>query len=1595
MASFNLEAFVALPSLEVFERCRKDDLRAIAAHYGIQVAKQAVKKELRDKILAALRVLRVLEGPSPADSSSPKVCEGVEGAVTPTASVSKEQVRPDADVQATLPRFDPSFSSLSAGSHDEARARVRITRLQLEAEEKAQARQAELELKLAIRKLELEVDREVRLREVELQAMKVASVSPVQLDIAPTPSSPQATFPAESSVASAPAPIATPFSPPAFDVSKHISLVPPFRETEVDTYFGVFERIATALNWPKGVWSLLLQCRLVGKAQEVCSSLPLEDSLQYDSVKAAILRAYELVPEAYRQKFRMHKKSSSQTFVEFAREKEILFDKWCSACKATDFASLRKLILLEEFKNCLPEQVVTYLNEHKVSSLSEGAVLADEYILTHKISFKPVKVYPPVVPYRRAKPNPSGRVSDECFYCHKPGHVIANCQKLKGKQEKSHHNTSQNHSVALVDTNVSGSLTASLNATDPSYQPFITQGTVSLQGDEQIQYPVSILRDTGATQSFILADVLPLSDQTFCGSYVLCRGIAMQYVKVPLHCVRLTSGLATGVFTVGVCPSLPVEGVTFIMGNDIAGGKVLPVLEVVDSPIQSVLPDVTKSNSSIFPACVVTRAKARLLEDDVDLSDSFLASDLSTCPYVVTPQIVGKKDSVQSSSVDKVVSNLAVSRDQLIESQNSDPSLRKCFSGLSSADNMEGKQVAYFKDKDVLMRKWSPHTTTEAANVYQIVVPDVFRQHVLRLAHDHPWSGHLGITKTYARILKHFFWPGLRKDVVEFCRSCHVCQTTGKPNQVIPPAPLCPIPAIGEPFERVLVDCVGPLPKTKSGNQYLLTIMCAATRFPEAIPLRKITTPVVVRALIKYFTTFGLPKVVQSDQGTNFLSKLFAQVMATLNITHQVSSPYHPESQGALERFHQSLKSMLRKYCLDTGKEWDEGVPLVLFAVREAVQESLGFSPAQLVFAHSVRGPLKVLKERFLNDTAKPQNILDYVSTFRERLHKACALAHETLSVSQERMKHFYDKRAVSREFQPGDRVMVLLPVSGSSLSAKFSGPYVVDEKLSDTDYVICTPDRKRKKRVCHVNMLKAYHTRDNSVNESRVPNSTMASVGLLTASPDSTVVADKTETCVHSQVSCRLPNSEILQDLSNILGHLTENQRADVEELIQKFPSIFHDVPSQTSVVMHDVQVIATTPIKQHAYRLNAAKRAAMKKEVDYLLENGLAKPSCSPWSSPCILVPKPDGTFRLCTDYRRVNSVTISDSYPLPRIDDCVDSVGSAQFVSKLDLLKGYWQVPLTSRASDISAFVTPDAFVQYTVMPFGFKNAPATFQRLVNTVLSNVPNCSCYLDDLVIYTSDWPTHIKTIATVFKRLEQATLTLNLAKCEFARATVTYLGKIVGQGQVRPVDAQVSAIVSYPTPTTRRELRRFLGMAGYYRTFCRNFSTVVTPLTSLLSPNKAFVWDFNCQHAFENVKALLCSTPVLAAPNFSTPFKLEVDASAVGAGAVLLQEDESGVEHPVCYFSRKFNKHQVNYSTIEKETLALMLSLQHFDVYVGSSCFPVIVYTDHNPLVFLSRMYNHNQRLMRWSLMLQEYNLEIRHKKGSENVIADALSRI
>ena len=1401
------------------------------------------------------------------------------------------------------------------------------------------------------------------------------------------------------------------------------SFIPKFSEAEVEEFFLCFERTAQMFEWPRDKWPLFVQTVLTGKAQRAYVALSEEDARDYNQVKKAILQAYELVPEAYRQKFRNWKKAPHQTHAEFAKEKIRYFERWTRSASVSSMEDLTQLILIEEFKACTSPEIKIHLEDKEPKTLDEAAKMADSYDLSHRqMKFG----YPKksISNYRSSPTEPDGAKADvkessysdpkrrECEYCKKKGHTKDKCWKLHGKppldSERKPRPTALAGRRSMMPTSNVEQLSwdSSLNEREDSLRKegelaFSSDGRVSTSDNFQESQKVRIWRDTGAFQSLIRKGALHLNEKTFTGKKILIIGIAGS-IEVELHRILIESKLFNGAIQVGEVNALPIPGIDLIIGNEVVGSKLnnssesLLVQEIPTEQPENLLGDsestaasivcedpsdhnerdtyaqesppeeklgiesefgLTKDVLQIEPSCVVTRSKSKVIREESD-----------------TPVIEDKIE----------IQSLALDREELIHAQENDKQLQEIALSIDASDS-KTENVFFYKNNGVLMRQWKPpdaKADEDYRTVQQIVLPHVYRKEILELAHDCPMSGHLGVRKTLFRIRRHYYWPNQHRDVARFCRTCHVCQVSGKPQHNPSKAPLQPIPAIEEPFEKILIDCVGPLPKSKSGHQYLLTIMCASTRFPAAFPLRNITAKSVCDALINFFTNFGLPSVIQSDQGSNFMSKLFKQLTSVLGIKHICSSAYRPQSQGALERLHQCIKAMLRAYC-EEHSDWSAGIPLLLFAIRETIQDSLGFSPFELVFGHEPRGPLKIMKEKLLNSsTTESTNVLNYVSNFKERLYKAREAAKENLQNAQAKMKALFDTKTQERSFEPGQKVLVFLPLQTDPLKAKYYGPYKVLRKTSPVNYLIETPDRRKKTRLCHLNMMKAYYDRDEDEQMDQLP--------ILTAVSPSE--AESQEDLVEG-TGHRFKNSEIMNDLDQFLSHLDDEKKSDIKQLMKNSSNIFGDTPSVTNLIEHDIEIQESRPIKQRPYRADPIKQEQIKKEIAYMKENGIIENSSSPWSSPCLVVPKADGSSRLCTDFRKVNDVTIPDNYPLPRIADCVEKIGQSKFITKIDLLRGYYQIPLTERAKRISAFVTADGFYQYNVMAFGLRNAPSTFQRLANKLIQDLDGCAVYLDDLVIFSETWQDHVRRLQHLFSRLEAANLTVNLAKSEIGKATINYLGFVVGHGKIKPMQAQVTAVLSYPIPKTRKELRRFLGMVSFYRAFCPNLSEILAPLTDMTSPNLTFGWNEECQVAFEKAKAILGSKPVLSIPQFDKPFKLRTDASQLGTGAVLFQIDEEGNEHPVAYYSKKFSPHQRHFSTVEKEAFAIISSLKHFEYYVQNGL-QIEVFTDHNPLVFLQKMKNENQRLLRWSLQLQEFNIVIRHIPGSQNVIADCLSR-
>ena len=386
------------------------------------------------------------------------------------------------------------------------------------------------------------------------------------------------------------------------------------------------------------------------------------------------------------------------------------------------------------------------------------------------------------------------------------------------------------------------------------FKPFLSDGYVSsVDGDNRT--PIRILRDTGASRSLLLQGAVQLPDSSYTGERAIIQGVDMKYIPLPLHNINLECGIVNGKVTVGVLHSLPCEGISLLIGNDSAGGKVYPAPVVCDTPLTEIEhPEMCN---------VITRAASKRIEqyENVDVLD-------------------GLQDTFLNNSDTNIVhiQNQSCGKKKHITDQQNDETLTSFYDDLVSICDIDDHDVCYYTKSGIFMRKFrlSDAKLDESWRIrHHIVLPQSYRDNVPSIAHDIPLAGHLGVNKTTDRILQHFFWPGIRGSVAKHCKTCHTCQVEGKPNKTILRAPLHPIPAFDEAFSKVIIDCVGPLLKTKAGNEYLLTIMCSSTRFPETIPLRNIKAKRIVEHLVKCFTFVGLPKAIQSELSSNFTSNIF------------------------------------------------------------------------------------------------------------------------------------------------------------------------------------------------------------------------------------------------------------------------------------------------------------------------------------------------------------------------------------------------------------------------------------------------------------------------------------------------------------------------------------------------------------------------------------------------------------------------------------------------------------------------------------------------------------------------------------------------
>ena len=423
--------------------------------------------------------------------------------------------------------------------------------------------------------------------------------------------------------------------------------------------------------------------------------------------------------------------------------------------------------------------------------------------------------------------------------------------------------------------------------------------------------------------------------------------------------------------------------------------------------------------------------------------------------------------------------------------------------------------------------------------------------------------------------------------------------------------------------------------------------------------------------------------------------------------------------------------------------------------------------------------------------------------------------------------------------------------------------------------------------------------------------------------------------------------------------------------------------------------------PIRQRPYRVAWTQKKIIDEHLDTMLKAGVIVPSCSAWASPILLVPKkPDPaskevTYRFCVDYRKLNNATKKNAAPLPNIADVLESMEGSRVFSCLDLRQGYWQIPLKEEDQEKTAFITHKGLFQFTKVAFGLCNAPSAFVQLMNAALGNAQykHVLAYLDDVVIHSKDLKSHMEHLQDVFNRLERAGLKLKMSKCQFLKPEVQFLGHVISSKGIHVSPEKVKAIAELSPPTTPRGVRGFIGMCSYYRKFIPNFAEIARCLTQLTKKKVKFTWTDECQRAFDALKKGLTTAPVLAFPSPDRPFIVYTDSSAFAVGAVLAQMDEEGSnEHVIQYLSQQLNETQARWSASERECYAIVFALNRLRPYLLGTRFTL--YTDHKPLssLFVSSM--KNARIQRWSAILSEYDMDIKHRPGSV-MKADFLSRL
>ena len=583
-------------------------------------------------------------------------------------------------------------------------------------------------------------------------------------------------------------------------------------------------------------------------------------------------------------------------------------------------------------------------------------------------------------------------------------------------------------------------------------------------------------------------------------------------------------------------------------------------------------------------------------------------------------------------------------------------------------------------------------------------------------------------------------------------------------------------------------------------------------------------------------------------------------------------------------------------------------------------------------------------------------------------------MAQEELKKSQVRNKRLYNRKAKKRVFQVADKVLILLSADNKKLSMQWRGPYTVKGCQGGDKYQI---EVNRKTINYHINMLKQYVERDKNNDSERTTKNcaqgvmgTGQGINLVGVSVGTT--QEQKDYSIDEEALMDLGSFQQKEGLQDVcLGvNLGEAQQEEIMDVLGKFNDVFTDVPGKTNFIKHRVELTENEPIRSKPYPLPYTVREELRGEIKEMTSLGIIRESNSSYASPVVNVKKKDGSNRVCVDYRELNKLTVADPEPIATAEDLFQRLGRSRYFSKIDLSKGYWQIPMAEENVPKIAFVTPDGCYEFLRMPFGMTNSGATLVRGTRQLLLGMDHVSSYIDDLIVYTEDWESHLRALEELLGRLQRVNLGERPTKCLFGTKLVDFIEHPVGGEWITVNDENLEKIRHARRPTTKREVRSFLGLANYYRDHIPSFAAISAPLSDLTKKGQStrFQWGDPQEKAFVNLQKSLLRKPIVLVPDYAKTFVLMTDAS-------------------------KLTSAEQNYSTLEKECLAIVQGITKFRLYLVGKSF--ILQTDHQPLAYLNQAKFYNDRVMRWALALQGYDYRVEDIQGRDNVVADYLSRI